>query len=295
MGLMNRGSLSYQFKTADILTKLIVINGVIFLFVKVISALFRLHPVELIQWFYLPDSLGEFVTQPWAIVTYSFLHTGFLHILFNMLWLFFFGRLILNLFSARRLLTIYLLGAISGGIMYMVSYNIFPAFQGQSSYLIGASAAITALMAFITTYSPDTPVRIFVLNLKLWHITLTLILLDLIRLGALQNAGGMLAHLGGVIFGYFYARQLMNGNDIGAGFEKLLDYFSNLFKPKAKKPFKKVHKNPVKSEKSREKGQTDKNEHQKKIDAILDKIGKSGYDSLTKEEKDFLFKAGNDH
>lgn len=294
---MNRGSLAYQFKTADILTKIIAINGAIFLLVTIASALFRLNSYELIQWFYLPEAFGEFITQPWSIITYSFLHLSFWHILFNMLWLYFFGRFILNLFSERRFLTIYLLGAISGGVLFMVSYNLFPAFSNANGTLIGASAAISAVMAFSATYTPNAPVRIFTFNLKLWQIAVFLILWDLVRLGSLQNAGGLLAHLGGVVFGYIYARRLMQGQDIGIWFEKLMDSFVNLFKPKKKQPFRKVHKNPKtsRSSKSSVKSKTDKSDTQKKIDAILDKIGKSGYESLSKEEKDFLFKAGNDH
>ncbi len=294
---MNRGSLAYQFKTADILTKIIAINGAVFLLVTIVSALFRLDAYNLIKWFQLPEAFGEFITQPWSIITYSFLHVGFWHVLFNMLWLYFFGRFILNLFSERRFLTIYLLGAISGGALFMLSYNLFPAFEKFNGTLIGASAAVSAVMAFSATYSPNAPVRIFTFNLKLWHIAVFLILWDLVRLGTLQNAGGLLAHLGGVIFGYVYARRLMQGQDIGIWFEKLMDSVANLFKPKQKKPFRKVHRNqkasrPATAVKKSNEGKSDK---QKKIDAILDKIGKSGYESLSKEEKDFLFKAGNDH
>lgn len=294
---MTQGSLAYKFKTADLVTKLIAINGVIYLFVTIISALFRLNPYNLIQWFYLPEAFGDFITQPWSIVTYSFLHVSFFHVLFNMLWLYFFGRFILNLFSERRFLTIYLLGAISGGVLFMISYNLFPAFSQYNGTLIGASAAISAIMAFSATYTPNAPVRIFTFNLKLWHIAVFLILWDLVRLGSLQNAGGLLAHLGGVVFGYTYARRLLQGHDIGIWFEKLMDSFLNLFKPKKKKPFRKVHRNQAKTARPKSKSDVakDKSDNQKKIDAILDKIGKSGYESLSKEEKDFLFKAGNDH
>lgn len=291
---MNRGSLAYQFKTADIITKLIAINGIIYLLVTIGSALFRLSPGSLIQWFYLPESFVDFIVQPWSLISYSFLHTGFFHILFNMLWLYFFGRFVLNLFSERRLLTIYLMGAMAGGLLFMISYNVFPAFSGQRGYLIGASAAISALMAFIATYTPNAPVRIFTFNLKLWHIAVFLILWDLIRLGSLQNAGGLLAHLGGVIFGYSYARQLMQGRDIGKWFENIMDSIANYFKPGKKKPFRKVHRNTAQAKQQNTTSKTDKSDHQKKVDTILDKIGKSGYDSLTKEEKDFLFKAGKD-
>ncbi len=290
---MAQGSLSYQFKTADIITKVMVINGIIFLAITIFSALLQLNPEALIRWFQLPEEIGQFIVQPWSLLTYSFIHTGFFHVLFNMLWLYFFGRHVLNLFSERRFLTVYLMGAISGGILYMLSYNVFPAFSLYNGNLIGASAAIMAIMAFIATYTPNAPVRIFTINLKLWHIAVFLIVWDLIRLPALNNAGGLLAHLGGAIFGYIYARQLMKGSDIGLWFEKLMDGVTNLFKPKKKKPFKKVHRT-TQSKTQRSKTNEARSDHQKMVDTILDKIGKSGYDSLTKEEKDFLFKAGKD-
>jgi len=294
---MAQGSLAYQFKTSDILTKIIAINGAIFLLVTIFSALFRMNAYDWIQWFYLPEAFNDFITQPWSIITYSFIHLSFWHILFNMLWLYFFGRFILNLFTERRFLTIYLLGAISGGVLFMVSYNLFPAFAEFNGTLIGASAAISAVMVFSATYSPNAPVRIFTFNLKLWHIAVFLILWDLVRLGTLQNAGGLLAHIGGVIFGYIYARRLMQGHDIGIWFERLMDAFMNLFKPKQKKPFRKVHRNRGSAQPTRKKATVkgEKSDKQKRIDTILDKIGKSGYESLSKEEKDFLFKAGNDH
>ena len=292
---MNQGSLVNQFKTADILTKVIVINALIFIVVTIAAALLQISAGALLQWFVLPEDVGRFITQPWSLITYGFLHAGFFHILFNMLWLYFFGRHVLNLFSERRFLTLYLLGTISGGVVYMISYNLFPAFSAVNGTLLGASAAVRAIMAFAATYSPNAPVRIFTFNLKLWYIAVFLILWDLIQLPTLNNAGGLLAHLGGVLFGYVYARQLMQGNDIGKWFEKLMDGFVNLFKPKKKRPFKTVHRNRTTQRPSQRSKKEDKSDHQKKIDAILDKIGKSGYESLTKEEKDFLFKAGKDH
>lgn len=292
---MSQGSLVNQFKTADILTKVIVINALIFIVVTIAAALLQISAGVLLQWFVLPEDVGRFIIQPWSLITYGFLHAGFFHILFNMLWLYFFGRHVLNLFSERRFLTLYLLGTISGGVVYMISYNLFPAFSAVNGTLLGASAAVMAIMAFAATYSPNAPVRIFTFNLKLWYIAVFLILWDLIQLPTLNNAGGLLAHLGGVLFGYVYARQLMQGNDIGKWFEKLMDGFVNLFKPKKKRPFKTVHRNRTTQRPSQRSKKEDKSDHQKKIDAILDKIGKSGYESLTKEEKDFLFKAGKDH
>lgn len=284
-----------KFKTADILTKLIVINAAVYLVVRLGSFFLSMSPFYFSRWFVLSDDFNSILLRPWTLISYSFLHFGFLHILFNMVWLYWFGRIVLNLFTGRRLLTVYMLGALSGGVLFALSYSLFPVFEGSRAFLIGASGAVTAIMIFIATYTPNTEVRLFTFNIKLWHIALFLFVFDLLRIPSSGNAGGLLAHVGGGVFGYIYATQMMKGNDIGKWFENFMDWIANLFKPKAKQPFKKVHKNKApKSKKTSAVADDLKSEKQKKIDSILDKIGKSGYDSLTKEEKDFLFKAGKE-
>lgn len=290
---MATNNLAYQYKTANIIVKLIALNAIIFIVVGLAAFLFGSSQAQLTSWFSLPDDLGQLVLQPWSLITYSFLHFGFMHILINMLWLHFFGKFILSLFSEKRFLTIYLLGAFFGGLLFVVSYNVFPAFSGSRSFLIGASGAVTAIMIFIATYTPNTAFRIFTWTIKLWQIALVLFLFDVIRLPSSGNAGGLLAHVGGGIFGYVYATQLAKGKDIGLWFEKIMDWVENLVKPRSKKPFKTVHRTP-KGASDRTTKAKGKDDHQKKIDAILDKIGKSGYESLTKAEKDFLFKAGKE-
>ncbi len=266
--------------------KLIIINAILFLAFRLVSFFMQANIKYITSWITLPDSLVEFITQPWAFITYSFVHFGLFHILFNMIFLYMFGRIILNLFSGKRLLTIYLLGAISGGLLYVLSYNVFPVFENDRGMLLGASGAVTTLIVFIATYTPNTQLRIFMFNIKLWQIAVFLVVADLIRMSTGENAGGMLAHIGGAIFGYLYAIQLAKGNDIGKWFENILDWFADLFKTRKQKPFKKVHRTPRQPAGTRS---MDKSEHQRKVDAILDKIGKSGYDSLTRAEKDFLF------
>ena len=289
---MDTNNLKYQFKTSSIVIKLIVINAIIFLAVRLIAFFLGMTPGQLTQWFILPESAGSVILQPWSLLTYAFLHFGFFHILFNMLWLYWFGRFVLNLFDEKRFLTIYLLGAFFGGLLYVATHNIFPALMGSSAGLIGASGAVTAIMVFIATYTPNAEVMVFRFRIKLWQIALVLVLLDLVLLPNSDNAGGRLAHIGGAIFGFVYAQQLQKGNDIGKWFENVINWVENLFKPRKKKPFTKVHRNK-KTAAKRSTAET-KNNNQKKIDEILDKIGKSGYESLTKAEKDFLFKAGKD-
>ena len=253
------------------------------------------------QWFSLPTDLGRLLIQPWSLLTYAFLHAGFWHIFWNMLILYWFGQIVLNLFTEKRFLTIYLLGALAGGVLFVLAYNLFPVLITSSAYLVGASAAVRAIMIFIAAYTPNTEVRVIFFNVKLWHIGVFVVLTDLIQIPSSGNAGGLLAHVGGAIFGYVYARQLSKGNDIGLWWERLADGVVNLFKSKPKSAkkanMKTVYKNQTSAQKRtyRSGSRVSKNEQQAQIDAILDKISKSGYDSLSKAEKDFLFKAGKDN
>ena len=285
--------LTDQFKNASILLKLIVINAVLFLAIYLASFLFGIPQGRLVSWFVLPDDPVNLIMQPWSLITYSFLHFGVWHLVFNMLWLYWFGKIVLNLFNGKRFLTIYLLGGLFGGLFYVVAYNLFPVFINTSGHLIGASGAVMAIMVFIATYSPNTEMRIFMFSIKLWQIAAFVILLDLVQIPTSGNAGGLLAHVGGAIFGYLYATQMAKGNDIGKWFENGMDWFTNLFKPRTKRPFKKVHRN-ARPTPAKPKSNKEKTAHQLKVDGILDKIGKSGYESLTKAEKDFLFNAGKE-
>ncbi|MGB5418343.1 rhomboid family intramembrane serine protease [Algibacter sp.] len=268
----------------NVLEKIIAINVVVFLLALILRMNFT--------WFELPSDFSKFITKPWAIITYAFLHSREdpLHILFNMLWLYFLGRMFLNLFSTKMALNIYFLGAISGGLLFMLGYTLLPSFFGGSSRLLGASAAVRALFIFLCAYMPNQDIRFFTFNLKLWYVGAVIVLLDVLGLFG-DNAGGNLAHLGGALLGYFYAKQLIKGQDIGKGFEKFVDSITGVFKSSKKAPLKTVHKNKSKGD-SYTKSDFNQFNNQKKIDVILDKISKSGYDSLTSEEKEFLFRAG---
>jgi membrane associated rhomboid family serine protease len=295
---MDTSNLSYQFKTANVLIKLILVNALVFLSFLIIPWIFRVNSAAAMRWFSLPSSLGEFILQPWSILTYAFLHAGFWHIFWNMLILYWFGTLVLNIFQGKRFLTIYLLGAISGGALFIFTYNVFPVFDDVkgAAVLVGASAAVRAIMIFIATYSPNTEVRVFFFNVKLWHIAVFVLLSDLIQMPSSANAGGLVAHLGGAIFGFAYARQLLKGNDIGAGWERFADSITSAFKKKEKSSnMKTVYRNANKAKKdAKTASKPSKSQQQRKTDDILDKISQSGYDSLSKAEKDFLFKAGKD-
>lgn len=285
--------------------KLIAINViafVLFFFFKTLAFLFNFESDFVLEWLVFPKEPGEYLFKPWTIITYAFLHGGLWHLLSNMLILYFSGIYFLNYFSPKKMLNFYFLGGIFGALVYMASYNLFPAFQGMGrSYLIGASAAVMSILVGIATHIPHMRVRLILLgSIKLWWIAAFLVIIDIIQI-PISNPGGHLAHLGGAGFGYLYASQLGKGNNIASGFEKLLDWIGSLFSSSPSSPkrsnLKTVHRR-------RNTGTTtsgfsshvrNKKEEQEKIDAILDKISKSGYDSLTKQEKDFLFNAGKDN
>jgi len=300
---MAANSLYTQYRTANIAIKLIVINVAAFLFFTLTNWALQNSGIGLQSWFVLPSDFSKLITQPWGIITYAFLHGGFWHILWNMVFLYVFSQYVLNLFSEKRLLTLYFLGAVAGGILFVLAYNLFPVFSDYQGYLLGASAAVNAIIVFIATYTPNSPIRILIFNLKLWHVAAFVVLRDLLTLDISDNAGGLIAHLGGAAFGYVYALQLAKGNDIGLWWERIMDSITSFFSgsstqtkrtgnKRSRSKMRTVHKK--KSTTSSSKSRLNKIEQQQKIDAILDKISKSGYDSLSKAEKDFLFKAGKE-
>jgi membrane associated rhomboid family serine protease len=298
-------NLRYKIQMATISEKLIAVNViafVLFFVFKLFAFLFNFEADVVLEWLVFPKEPGEFLFKPWTIITYAFLHGGLWHLLSNMIILYFSGVYFLTYFSPKKLLNFYFLGGIFGALVYMASYNLFPAFQGAGkSYLIGASAAVMAILVGIATHIPHMRVRLILLgSIKLWWIAAFLVIVDIVQI-PISNPGGHLAHLGGAGFGYLYAKQLGKGNNIASGFEKLLDWFGNMFSSspgtKKKSNLRTVHKRQAaEGTPSAFNGRTkSKREQQEKIDAILDKISKSGYDSLTKQEKDYLFNAGKEN
>ncbi len=281
--------LQEKLRTLNVLEKIIIINVVVFLGGLLLSIIVKMGGS--LSWLELPKDAGDFILKPWSIITYGFTHYGFLHILFNMMVLYFVSQMMLNLFSPKLTLNIYFLGIIMGGLFFLFAYNVFPQnFLKPAGALVGASAGVRALLIFLCAYMPNTQVRMIAFNIKLWHLGVALVIFDVIGLFG-SNQGGNIAHLGGVALGYFYAKQLIKGNDIGKGFEKLMDYVSNLFKGGKKSPLKTVHKRKSGTVAGHNKSEFKEFSKQKQIDLILDKISKSGYESLTEEEKAFLFKA----
>jgi membrane associated rhomboid family serine protease len=270
--------------------KLILLNVLCFilpLFLNTVLFLFNIQTDFYVGWFELSASWSELLFKPWTLVSYSFMHSGFFHLFWNMYLLFFASRLFLNLFTPKTFFNLYFLGVIVGGLTFMLSYALFPAFQNSNPIMIGASAGVMAVFIFMSTYSPDLEVRLILFNLKLRYLGIAFVLLDVVQI-PYGNAGGHIAHLGGSALGFFYARRLSQGVDIGEPFGNTIVSIINMFKKKPK--MKTVYKKQKHSHAGTSFNKKD--DFQKRIDEILDKISVSGYESLSQEEKDFLFRAG---
>ncbi|MBN2174773.1 MAG: rhomboid family intramembrane serine protease [Bacteroidales bacterium] len=288
------------FKSNNMLVKLIIINVAVWLIIRFIDVMFDLfntHITEdLLSWLAVPASMGKLITRPWTLVTYMFLHFDFLHILFNMLWLYWFGRIFLEYLSERQLLSIYLFGGLAGALFYILSFNIFPKFQDAylMSMALGASASVVAIVVAISYYVPNYRIHLLFFGpVKIIYIALFSIGLDILMIKS-SNSGGHLAHLGGAMWGFFYIYMLKKGSDLsywvkGISFKRFNAYF---FRPKKTK-FRNVYTNNSSRPKTDEDYNLEKMKRQERIDEILDKISKSGYESLSKEEKELLFKTSN--
>ena len=284
-------NLKYKFQRFTIAEKLIVLNVIFFVipfFLKTLLYLFNIPSTTFLSWFHLLPSFTEVLYRPWTLITYSFLHGSFMHILWNMILLYFVSRMYLNLFSEQQFLKNYLLGVLVGGLVFLIGYNLFPIFNGMYPPLVGASAGVMAVLIFVATYTPNQEVRLLFINVKLQYIGIALVVVDILQIPN-GNAGGRLAHLGGAFVGFLYANQLQKGNDIGSGLDRIWNFISSLFVAKKVKNMHTVHRSETVSKNKTKNGQ------QQKIDKILDKISTSGYESLTQEEKDFLFRAGKDN
>ena len=281
MGLIDR--LKYNFINLDILQKIIIIMIIFFVFpylINTIIFLFNLSEFSVINLFDVSPNLIDLLYKPWSLITYGFFHSDLWHLTGNMIILYLSGSVVLNLFGSERLIKVFVLGILYGSLAYLISYNLFPAFNNIKSSMIGSSAGVMAVFIFLASYSPNYSFRILTFNIKIIYIASFLVLLDVIQIPS-GNSGGHIAHLGGAFSGYFFHKKMIRGDDYG---NWIISFYNSIFKRKLK--FKKrnyTRKTPV----SRKDTIV-----QKKIDMILDKISKSGYDSLTKKEKETLFKAG---
>ncbi len=277
-----------QYKLGGISNRLIYWNVACFLVSLLFFYQFKLGSFEFPSWIALSTEPSNFLIKPWTFLTYSFFHDGFWHLLFNMVVLNFSSSLFLTYFTQKQFFGLYILSAIFSGIAFVMGFYIL----NISSSIVGASAAIMGILVAVTTYQPLMNVRLLLIgNVRLWHITAVILILDLMQF-SLENTGGHISHLSGALFGFIYMRMLQNGTDMSILVTLVISSFANLFKKSPSTPFKKVHKNYSKPAEKRVSKIVTKDRTQQQIDEILDKISQSGYDSLSKEEKEFLFKAG---
>jgi membrane associated rhomboid family serine protease len=284
--------LKNDFRKGSISQQFIYINIGIFVLTALVSIVGMLFNVgnSWVEWLELPAWLPQFIKQPWSLVTYMFLHANILHLLFNMLWLYSFGQLFLMFFSARHFRGLYFLGGLCGGLLYIVAYNVFPYFLPYiyKSYLLGASASVLAIVIATAVREPEYRVSLMLFGqIRLKYLALIVIVTDLLFVTS-NNAGGHIAHLGGALAGWWFAAGLQKGTDVTKWINIFIDWFWGIWKVKhaPKKPKMKVHYGGRAGDyeyNARKKEQNDE------IDRILDKLKKSGYQSLTTEEKRRLF------
>ncbi len=298
--------LKLEFRSGSMINRIVIANLTVFFLLligKILTLGFAQQPDiynDFVQLLSVPHNFKELAFRPWTIFTYMFIHEEFFHILFNMLWLYWFGKIFVQVAGNDRVLPVYVMGGLAGAIFYILILNLLPGLSFGGSYMLGASAGVTAIVIATATMRPNHTLHLIFLGaVKLKWIALVMILLDLVSVANLTNTGGHLAHLGGAAFGLLFALQLNNGTDISEGFANFFNWVSEKFNPKpVPKPRPTVaFKNTVPPRPKRKRTVVRKNDdiRQTKIDAILDKIKEvGGYDNLSPEEKEYLFRASKE-
>lgn len=279
------------------LSKLIIANIAVWFVLEVVQLAGLLsHPPgtagdvlffnNVLNWVGVPASFAQLTMKPWTIITYMFVHEGFWHLFFNMIWLFWFGKIFMEFMPGRKIYSIYFVGGISGALAFMIAYNVFPVFADsiQNATTIGASASVLAITIATAVLVPAYSVNLmFIGPVKIKYIAIFTVILDVLMIRS-GNAGGHFAHLGGALSGMLYVYYFRNNLSDKLGFTYLKSIRFNPFGPK---PLRKVHSTgrPLTDEEyNRQKALK-----QQKLDHILDKISRSGYSSLSAEEKEILF------
>jgi membrane associated rhomboid family serine protease len=284
-----------SFRKGTTLNKVIYLNLGLFLAVQIVRIILYLANSygfydEVLRYLALPANPAVLARRPWTLVTYMFLHEGFLHIFFNLLWLYWFGTIFLQELGPKKLLSTYLLGGLIGGIFFVLFYNLFPVFQPvkESAIALGASASVMAVVVAVAAYRPDIRMHlVFIGPVRIVYIALAMfILTSLVDFSV--NTGGKIAHIGGALMGFLFAYYYRQGKDIFRGFYRMMDRISTWFTP-GKSKMRVTHKRPADDFEYRKQ----KAEEQKEIDEILEKISRGGYESLSAREKELLFKMGN--
>ncbi len=292
-----------RFNTGSILAKFIYINAGVFIIIRLLIIILRLFMKEVpfLEYIEMPSSLTLLAHRPWTIITYMFVHFDFLHILFNMLWLYWFGKIFLQFFSGRQLGGLYVLGGIAGAMLFLITYNSFPFLKqfADNSFLAGSSASVMAIVFAVSFYQKNYEINLLLIGrVKLIYLAIGVLLLDIIAITS-ENAGGHIAHIGGALLGILFAIQYQKGKDITGFMNKIIDRFVNFI---TRKPTFKTYRTNESFSQNKKQNKSDrpktddeylrrKNEENRIIDEILDKLKRSGYESLSAEEKKKLFDA----
>jgi len=306
-----------EFSYGNMVTRIIIINVMVFVVINLVWVGFQIANAgktdpffnEILAFISMRSEWLKLLTHPWALLTSIFLHVGFIHLLFNMLMLYWFGRIIGDLLGDHRVLPLYLMAGLAGNVVYFITANLLPIYGHTGSIGYGASGAVMGIVVAAAVLTPESEMRLLLLgNIKLKYIAAVLLLFDVIAIGKMSNTGGHFAHLGGAAFGWYFIRRLQYGDDLSEPVNKLLTRIRNFFNHqiedkgfKQKKGPRVAYRNPNKQKKRTEsrprRSATRKNRtenslsHQEKVDAILEKIKESGYEKLSQEEKEYLFNA----
>ena len=286
------------YRQGSMLMRLILINIGVFVVLHVVAfgaLLFNQSGEQLLQWVEMPSDLWLLLKRPWTLVTYMFSHYGLLHILFNMLWLYWLGRIFMEFFSPKQLTGVYLLGGWGGALLYLLAYNVLPYFAGHNAYLIGASASVIAVVVAAAVYAPDYKIGLLFLGeVSIKWIAIVTVAIDVMGVDT-GNLGGSMAHIGGAIVGAWFALRIKHGRDITRPLNAVLDTIIGLFNGRTwslpKPKFKRASHGGATSNSSSAGHRPADTVSEEELDIILGKIKVAGYDALTDEEKDKLFKA----
>ena len=287
-----------KFRSGNPITRLILINVALFLFVsifRIITFLSGESGIFILVEEFIKDNLAislsfvDLAQKPWTLITYMFTHFSLMHIFWNMITLYWFGQLFINYTNSKKLIPLYLLGGISGALLTLILFTAIPAFQAFiGAPMIGASAGVTAIIVATATLIPNVNMNMmFIGPVKLIYVALFVIFIDVLNVASYDNIGGNISHLGGALMGYLFIFQYKRGVDFSKGINRFFDWISGLLSLKPKSKMKVAYKRKVTDEEYN----YNKKVEQENIDRILDKISKSGYESLSKSEKDILFKA----
>ena len=297
-------NLRSRYAAATVPVRFVMVNVAVFVIVRVVALvclLFAVDATPAIELLEMPSNPVKFVHQPWSVISYMLLHYDVMHILFNMLWLYWFGAMFHQIFGTRRFVGLYFLGGIGGALLYMLAYNVLPLFSSTEGLLLGASASVLAIVAATAVRQPDYKVGLlFFGQISLKWIAIVTIFIDVISIGS-SNAGGHIAHLGGALVGAAFALADRRGTDITAWFNRAIDWIVNLTRRRPRVKVGNFHNSPF--TRTKQQPRTDKQQYERdngrrnsmtpaeeaEMDEILKKIKLSGYSSLTAEEKRRLF------